>query len=275
MPPKRSKSKRIGLIGCGAIGGTLARKVRERTSGRAHVAFLHDHDSLKAEILAKSILPHPAVTDLLKLISSSDIIIEAASAAISAKVARLALEAGKDVLIMSVGGLIEHSTTLLSGNKRHGRLFIPSGAIGGLDALRAIRLERIDDAVLRTFKPPKALAGAPYFEEKGIDIGKIRGPQMVFSGSVKMAVKYFPQNINVAAALALALGSTEKLRVEIHCDPSLSRNIHEINVSGSFGRISFTAENVPSAENPKTSQLAVLSALSSLEHMLNPVSIGS
>ncbi len=269
------QNKRIGLIGCGAIGSALARRAKERSKGRAYVAFLNDRDPAKACALAKTLFPRPEVLELPKLIATSDIVIEAASAAASAEIARAVLEAGKHVLIMSVGGLIEKAGELFEKEQGPGRLYIPSGAIGGLDAFRAVRHERIDEAVLKTSKPPKALAGAAYLKEKGIDLSRIAGPQLIFSGSVPEAVKYFPQNINVAAAAALALGSIELLRVEIYCDPGLSRNVHEISASGSFGRICFTAENVPSEDNPKTSQLAILSALATLEQMLGAVQIGS
>ena len=274
--PSKPQNKRIGLIGCGAIGSALARKAKERSNGRAYVAYLNDKDSAKAEALAKVLSPRPEILESEKLIATSDIVIEAASASISADIARAALKAGKHVLIMSVGGLIDAADLFQTEkNSGAGRLYIPSGAIGGLDAFRAVRHERIDEAVLKTSKPPKALAGAAYLKEKGIDLGRIQSPQLIFSGSVSEAVKYFPQNINVAAAAALALGNIDRLRVEIYCDPALNRNVHEVSATGSFGRISFTAENVPSEDNPKTSRLAILSALSTLEQMLDAVHIGS
>ncbi len=272
--PSNPQNKHIGLIGCGAIGSALARRVPQRSPGRAHVASLNDRDPVKAEALAETLSPRPEVLELPKLIAASDIVIEAASATVSAEIARAALKAGKDVLIMSVGGLIG-AGDLFQTERSAGRLYIPSGAIGGLDAFRAIRHERIDEAVLKTSKPPKALAGAAYLKEKGIDLGRIETSTLIFSGSVPEAVQYFPQNINVAAAAALALGNIDRLRVEIYCDPKLRRNVHEISASGSFGRISFTAENVPSEDNPKTSQLAILSALATIEQMLGAVNIGS
>ncbi|MBI4430240.1 MAG: DUF108 domain-containing protein [Candidatus Omnitrophica bacterium] len=275
MPKKPYEVKRIGLLGCGAIGSALAKKINDRFSSRAYVAFLNDLDAGKVLSLAAILTPRPEMVDFKNLIAGSDIIIEAASASVSAKTAQAGLESGKDVLILSVGGLILSGLETFSAMNGPGRLFIPSGAVGGLDVLRAIRGEPIDEVVLKTRKPPKALAGAPYLEEKGIDLNRIRGPQMIFSGSVSNAVKYFPQNINVAAALAFALGSSEKLRVEIHCDPSLSRNVHEITASGAFGRIHFSAENVPSEDNPKTSRLAVLSALATLEQILGPLCVGT
>jgi aspartate dehydrogenase len=141
--------------------------------------------------------------------------------------------------------------------------------------LKSSATGRIDSVTLTTRKPPRGLEGAPYLKERGIDVSAIKDETMIFEGSAEDAVKGFPQNVNVAAVLSLAgLGASRTL-VRIMTAPDCAVNSHEIEVKGEFGRLLARTENVPSKTNPKTSALAIFSAIATLERIANSVKIGT
>ncbi|MGE5279632.1 MAG: aspartate dehydrogenase domain-containing protein [Deltaproteobacteria bacterium] len=266
---------RIGIVGCGTIGAAVAHGCAKHFKGRARVVAVNDADPVKARALARGIAGARVLASE-RLIAASDLVLEAASARVSAPLARRVLGAGKQILVMSVGGLLGRTAALerLAAQKG-GRLYVPSGAIAGLDAVRAFGFVRWRRLVLRTQKPPAALEGADYLVKRRIRLSGLRAPRTVFRGTAAQAVRAFPKNINVVAALALAAGGGVVPHVEIVADPRLGRNVHTIMAESAGGRITITCENVPSVENPKTSRLAILSALAVIGRLVAPVSIGN
>lgn len=266
---------KIGIIGCGTIGSALAEAIEERFSKTAQLAALCDIDQEKARRLAGSLKSNPLIVGLEELIQRSDLAVEAASAAISGEVARKAITAGKDVMVMSVGGLLEERGLFEEARKGGRCIYVPSGALCGLDGVKSASGAKIDKVTLTTKKPPKSLAGAPYLAEKGIDLQDIKQETVLFEGSAREAVKGFPKNVNVAAALSLAGIGPEKTRIRIITSPHYQANVHEVEVEGEFGKLVARTENVPSPQNPKTSFLAVLSAIATLGGILDKVKIGT
>lgn len=271
------KRLRIGIVGCGAIGSSLAKAVRKDFSKVAAVAALCDTDGQKAKLLAKSVFRDTAlVVGLEQLISRSDLVIEAASAKASWNIARQALNKGKNILIMSVGGIVGRYTQLTRLAYLHNaKVYIPSGAICGIDALKAAKSGKVRSVSLTTRKHPKSFLNVAYVQKKGIKLDKIIKDTVLFSGPAQEAVKFFPQNINVAAVLSLAGIGPGKTKVTIIADPTAKRNIHEIKIVSDAGEIITRTENVLHPENPKTSFLAVLSALATLRQIVQPVRIGT
>jgi aspartate dehydrogenase len=270
------KKIKIGLVGCGAIGTGLAKQITARLSSKVVLAYLCDLDQKKAaELKQKSKARTARIVSLEILIQKSDIIVEAASASVSAKVAQLGLKAHKKVLIMSIGGLLKCKGLPVLLKKTKGELILPSGALAGLDAICAAQASTIKSATLTTSKPVKGLMGAPYFTVKGIDLTTIEKPTVVFEGSAREAIKYFPQNINVAVLLSFATIGPDKVKVQIITSPHFTKNSHHLEVAGDFGTITTTTENVPSPDNPKTSYLAVLSAFATLKKTLATLKIGT
>jgi len=266
---------KIGIIGCGVIGGEIAKACIERLGNRAELCALCDEDSAKAESLAKALGLKAPVLKMDELIGKADLVVEAASAKISADVLAKAIEKKKDLLIMSVGGLLGREELLQKAEESAVNVYIPSGAIAGLDGLKSASVGRLGKVRITTTKPPKGLAGAPYIEERKIDLSKISRKTVVFEGNAIEAVKAFPANINVSASLSLAgIGGRETL-VRIVADPAVSRNIHEIEIEGEAGTIYTRTENVPSSVNPKTSALAMLSAIATIEGITKSVRIGT
>ena len=142
-------------------------------------------------------------------------------------------------------------------------MYVPSGAIAGIDAIRSVK-HLLDSVTLTTTKSPKALAGAPFFETSKIKLDSITKSTAIYEGTAAEAVRKFPANVNVAAVLSLAGIGADKTRVKIVADPQSTMNQHEIVAAGSFGEIIVRVNNVPSPGNPKTSFLAVLSAIECL-----------
>jgi aspartate dehydrogenase len=271
------KMLKIVIVGCGAIGGSLARKIVSDFGGSARLVGIYDIDGNKAISLASALRNKKlAFSSLDKLIKASDLVIEAASAGSSYDIAHKALAAGRDIMIMSVGGIIEGYKKLnLLAKARKRRIYIPSGAICGLDGLKAALCGTIYKVTLTTRKPPLGFKGVAYIEDKKIILDAIKEDKVLFEGSALEAVKYFPQNINVAAVLSIAGLGAKHTSVKIVASPSVSRNTHEVEIQAESGRIMTRTENVIHPDNPKTSYLAVLSAIATLRQILEPLKIGN
>ncbi len=154
-------------------------------------------------------------------------------------------------------------------------MFLPSGAIVGLDGVKAAAAAGLDRVTITSTKPPRALEGAPFVVEHDLDLISIKEATQIYEGPAVEAVRLFPKNVNVAAALSLAGVGLQRTRVRVVVDPNASRNIHEIHAEGAFGRLVTRVENVPSPENPKTSWLAALSAFRKLREITETVSLGT
>ncbi len=262
---------RIGVIGCGAIGSVLCRFIDKDLEGCSLVSVC-DTDTDKVEKLVESLETNPEILDIDGVIDRSDIIVEAVSPSIVGELMQKCIDKKKHLMVMSVGGVIQNLDLL---DKLTARLFIPSGAICGIDGVKAANIEEIDSVVITSTKSPKSLKGAPYLAEKGIDVEAIMEKETIFEGNALEAIKGFPKNVNVSAVLSLAGIGAENTRVRVVVDPSIKRNMHEIEVEGSFGKLYTRTENVLSPLNPKTSHMAVLGACATLRRLVGFVKIGN
>lgn len=273
----RSKSKvRVGILGCGAIGSRIARSIKTECKGLAVVVALFDINPAKAFNLARSLSFKNIVQNSYdKLLERCDLVVEAVNAPDTHTLVRKALLAKKDILVMSVGKLLNGENILKLAGQQNCRLLIPSGAIAGIDAIKAARLGKIQQITLTTRKPIYGFADNTYVQRKRINLSQIDKETVLFEGNVKQAVDCFPQNINVAATIALASAAKDRLRIRITTSPEFKVNSHEIEVRGAFGRLVTKTENVVCPDNPKTSYLAVLSAIVTLKQYLGQVRIGT
>ena len=256
--------KKIGIIGCGTIGNQLAIAVDSDKIPNASLVALFDIAEHNLQSLKSKLHSSPdAFSDFGGFLASgSDIIVEAASQDAIRIFGKAILEAGKDMMVMSVGALadIGFLTELLQlSAKKDCRIYVPTGAIAGIDAIRSVR-HHLESVTLTTTKNPKALAGAPFFETSKIKPDDVTKSTLIYEGTAAEAVRAFPANVNVAAVLSLAGIGVNKTRVRIVADPQATTNQHEIIAIGSFGELRIIANNIPSPGNPKTSFLAVLSA---------------
>jgi aspartate dehydrogenase len=258
----------IGLIGCGAIGLEIARALDSgRINGRLDIVFdLYKDNAYNLVNVMRSYKPKVAesMDDLLR--SDTDLIVEAASQQAVKDYARRVIEHGKDIMIMSIGALLEdelYNELIMLVQRHNRRIYLPSGAVAGIDAIKSVK-HMLKEVMLITTKHPRALRGAPFFDNKGIDVMSIKHKEIIYEGNAREAVKLFPANVNVAAVLSIAGIGADKTRVRIVADPSIDRNMHEIIARGEFGELHIMVSNIPSPNNPKTSYLAVLSAIECL-----------
>lgn len=268
---------KIGVIGCGAIGTQICKAI-DNGSISAHLVGFYDRSSEHCERLLRSLKNKPVLSSPDKLISKADIVVECASQAAVKELGLSVLEAGKDLMVMSVGAFLDTDLLkkfVLAARKNGCRIYIPSGAIAGIDGLKSASMAIIDKVILSTTKNPKGLSGAPFIVEKNIDLGSFHEKTLIFEGNAKEAVTAFPANVNVAASLSLAGIGSEKTHVKVFVDPEASRNLHEITVIGDFGTFTSRIENNPSPDNPRTSLLASLSAIATLKKITEPLQIGT
>ena len=267
--------KKVGIIGCGAIGSRLAKFIEKNLSKYSEIIALSDLDRLAAEKLSQQLKSHPNILEVNKLINKCDLVIESAIKNVSFEIAKTALKLNKEVLIMSVGGLIGHGdiSSLLANSK--GKLYIPSGAICGLDAFKALALSGVNKVELCTYKSVDGLKTSPFVVNNKINLKALKKETMIFSGGVMEAVQNFPANINVAATLSLLLKDKNKLKIKIFTGPDIKRNIHKIKFYSNAGMVVAETYNVVCPDNPKTSYLAVLSAQSVLKNIFSSLRMGS
>jgi aspartate dehydrogenase len=261
-------TKRVGLLGCGTIGSQLAIAIDSGKVANATLVSLFDMIGSTSQSLKSKMQRSPDVySNFVKFASSDiDIVVEAASQDAVREFGKEILEAGKDMMIMSVGALADNailSELTQIASEKGCRIYVPTGAIAGIDAIRSVK-HFLESVTLTTTKSPKALEGAPFFESSSIKLKDVVKRTVVYEGSASEAVKAFPANVNVAAILSLAGIGVDKTKVRIVADPTATTNQHEIVATGSFGQLHITINNVPSPGNPKTSLLAVLSAIECL-----------
>jgi aspartate dehydrogenase len=265
---------RVGIVGMGTIGRAIALAL-DTGDIPVQVAAVHSRDAEKAGAFAATLKAAPPVLDLDRLIASSDLVIEAATQDALATIAPATLAAGKELLVLSVGALLDHPEWVALANQHHCKLYVPSGAIVGLDGVKGACAGRVDSVTITTRKPPEGLAGAPYVVAQGIDVFAFTEETQIFEGSAREACKGFPANVNVSAALSLAGIGPDRTRIRIMVMPGGTRNMHDVEVIGEFGRMTSHIENVPSATNPRTGKLSYLSAIAMLEEIAGAVRYGN
>lgn len=268
-----SKMK-IAIVGLGAVGRALAKHLSNHAIPNAELVAVAARDKDKARTTLKQLNIDVEVLDIQDLVSLADVVVECAPAAILEDIAKPVLEAGKKVVVLSVGGLLSHPYLVDIAARTGGQIIVPTGALLGLDAVSAAAEGHIRSVRMVTHKPIKGLVGAPFLIKNGINIESIDTPLLLFKGTAREAAKGFPANLNVAVALALAGIGPDKTYLEIWADPGITRNTHRVIVDSDVARLDMTIENVPS-ENPRTGKITALSVLATLRKINAPLRVGS
>lgn len=274
MTAANGKTLRVGLGGLGAIGLPVARRLAAGLPGLT-LAAISARDLPRAAARLAALGIGTPVVSLAALADCADIVVECLPAACFRAVAEPAIAAGRLFVPLSVGALLDHLDLIERARQSGARIIVPTGALLGLDAVRAAAEGEIHSARLVTRKPPRGLAGAPYLVERGISLEGLDRPLKVFDGTARDGARGFPANVNVAAALALAGIGPERTRLEIWADPALERNTHRIELEADSARLSMTIENVPSAENPRTGRITPLSVIACLRGLTDTLRVGS
>lgn len=254
---------KFGMVGCGNIGADLCIALGKDTIP-AELVALTDVEPERAKILVRSFQLEAPICDLEENASRSDFMVECAVAEAVPDVIEAAITHHIDCLIMSVGGLMGNPALYERARESGIQIHLPSGALCGLDGLRSAMEAGLHRVTLTTRKPVAGLEGAPYLIENGIQLEDLKEPLVVFEGNASEAVKAFPKNVNVAAALSFAGIGPDETQVRVIADPEATLNVHEVVAEGAFGRLKTVTENLPSPRNAKSSYLASLSAIAEL-----------
>jgi len=265
----------VALVGCGNIGSQLAREIQRRFRGRIRLIGVYDNQPRAGRRLARRLHPVVPVLSPHALFRRCDLLIEAASPRAVEELLPLAVRRRKSLLVLSSGGLLGKARWLRKARALGVPVHVPSGALAGLDAIKAAATGGLRSVTLTTRKPPRSLVGAPGIRRRRIRLEGLRRPRTVYEGPASRAVREFPENINVAATLSLAGLGAWRTRVRLIADPRVHTNIHEVEAVGRFGRLVARTENRPSRANPKTSELAVQSAVATLRQLVEPLRVGT
>jgi aspartate dehydrogenase len=264
---------RVGVFGLGTIGRQICRAADAGIPGVV-LAGGTGRDRAKVEAFLAALSSKPPFLLTEELIQASDLVIECATQAALQELAPKVLGAGKDLMVLSCGGLLGRQDWVELAEKNRCRILVPSGAIAGLDGVKGARVGAISHVSMESRKPPRGWAGAPYVEEKRINLDAITAETLLYEGPATEACKAFPANVNVLAALSLAGIGPELTRIKTFAVPGLARNTHRIIVEGEFGRLQIEVENVPS-ENPRTGKLSYLSAIAMLRDLGATLRVGT
>ncbi len=270
---------RVALLGGGTIGRLVLESIERGELGGVEVVALAGRRAASpaAGLAARFRVPYVTGRDGL-LAARPDTVLEAASHEAVREHLVALLGAGVSVIVLSAGALADDALRIAAeeaGARSGALLYVPSGGIGGLDALKTACLGGVDEVSIQVAKPPAAWKGIPYVEARGFRLDGLPGPLTLFEGPAREGVPHFPQNVNIAAVLSLAGIGWDRTRLKVVADPGLTLNTHTIRVSGRSGRFSVVLENVPSPDNPKTSWLACYSALAALRALQSRVRYGT
>jgi aspartate dehydrogenase len=268
-----ASAKRVGVAGLGVIGRAVCRALDEGVPGLT-LAGAVVRDRARAEAFVRTLAAPLPLLDLDALVAASDIVVEASTQAHLEQIAPATLRAGRDLIVLSCGGLLGHQDWIDLARENGCRIHVPSGAIAGLDGIKGARVGAVTSVTMETRKPPAGLAGAPWIVQRKIDLDGIREETLIFEGPATEACRAFPANVNVLAAVSLAGVGPDRTRIKIFAVPGLGRNQHRVTVEGEFGRLRMEIENVPS-ENPRTGKLSYLSTIALLREMGAPLRVGT
>src|SRR3984957_9938231 len=268
-----SETLRVAIAGLGPIGKKVAEALDQGIDGLSLTAVSAQNPEKHHNWLGTLKTP-PAMLPIEQLSDVADIAIECAPAKLLRSIVAPFVEKGKTAIVLSVGALLENDDLIDLARQNGGQIVVPTGALIGLDAVTAAAVGEIHSVRMVTRKPVQGLAGAPYLIENNIDIEQITEPLKIFDGTAREAAKGFPANLNVAVALSLAGIGPDRTRLEIWADPTVTRNVHRIEVDSDSASFAMSIENIPS-ENPKTGRITALSVIAYLRKQRSALRVGT
>lgn len=263
----------VAIAGLGAIGLDVARRLDQGIPGLTLIAAAaQNHQKAQANLAN---FAHPPKLVDLPALAEADIVLECAPAAIFEQIALPAIDAARIFIPSSVGALLPRMHLVERARATGARIIVPTGALLGLDAVRAAAEGTVHSVTIETRKPPSGLVGAPYLDKNNIDVLSITTPTVIFEGNAYDAAAGFPANVNVAAALALAGIGPDRTMVRIWADPTATRNLHTITVKSEAADFTMSIAGVPTEANPRTGKLTPLSVITCLRGLTSTLKIGS
>jgi aspartate dehydrogenase len=270
----RENDVKVGIAGFGTIGKPVAAALQKGIDG-LELAAVCSRDKDKARRNMEGLCDPVPVVSPQELADMCDVIVECVPKAAFRDIAEPALKAGRIFITVSGAGLLIHPDVVDLARDNKAQIILATGALLGLDAVRAAAEGEIEQVRMITRKPPFSLNGAPYLVKNNISIENLSEPLKVFEGTAREGAAGFPANVNVAAALGLAGIGPDRTTLEIWADPALERNTHRIEVEADSARFSLSIENVPSVENPGTGKITALSVIAALRALTAPLKVGT
>jgi aspartate dehydrogenase len=266
-------NQRVAVVGLGPIGRKVVEALDRGIDGLVLAAVSVQEPAKHRDFLAGLSKP-PAILPIDGLADIADLVIECAPGKLVRSIVAPFVSRGKTAVVLSAGALLENEDLIALAKQNGGQIVVPTGALIGLDAMTAAAEGNILSVRMVTRKPVNGLVGAPYLVANKIDIEGITEPLRVFEGTAREAAKGFPANLNVAVALSLAGLGPDRTRLEIWADPTVTRNVHRMEVDSDSARFSMMIENIPS-ENPKTGRITALSVIAYLRKQRSALRVGT
>ena len=264
---------RVAIGSLGAVGRDVASRIDAGIDGLRLVAVSARDVERATERVGQLSAPVP-VLPLNALAEAADVVVECAPAAVFRELVEPAVELGRTIICISAGGLLEHFDLVDRARESGAQILLPTGAIAGLDTVRAASNGTIYSSKIVTRKPPRGLAGAPGIPA-GVDLATLTEPLRIFNGTAREGARLFPANVNVAAALGLAGSGPDHTILEIWADPAVNRNLHRIELRADAVDIDVEIRNVPSEANPRTGKVVSMSVIASLRRLVDPLVVGT
>jgi len=275
MRNEMSSPLKLAIGGLGAIGMAVARRIDNGAIPGIVLAAVSARDTEKARTKIDGLRTTPALVALPELADHADVVLESVPARHFSDIAEATIAKGRILMPLSVGQLLTNTHLVEKAKQTGARIIVPTGALLGLDAVRAVAEGSVDSVRIVTRKPPRGLAGAPHLVRNNISVDGLTAAVKVFEGTARDAIAGFPANVNVAVALSLAGIGPDRTMIEIWADPSVDRNVHTIEVRSDSSDLSMTIANIPTVENPATGKITALSALAALRRLTAPLVVGS
>lgn len=276
MPSETTEDcKAVGVAGLGTIGLQVAKALDNGDIDGLHLAAVCSGSTEKAQQRVADFKNPPPVTSAEQLAANCDIVVECVPKTAFLHIAEPVLRAGLTLITVSGAAILANPQIVDTARNAGGRIVLATGALLGLDAIRAAAEGEIKSVRMVTRKPPRSLVGAPYLSEHDIDVASFTDATRVFKGTAAEGAMGFPSNVNVAAAVGLAGIGADATELEIWCDPALERNTHSITVDAESANFEMKIENVPSEENPGTGKITALSVIAALRAEASPLRVGS
>ena len=270
-----ARKLRLGIAGLGTIGLNVARRVDAGEAGDMVVSAVSARDVKRAADNVSGFDHKPDVVPIGNIGEYCDVVLECAPKPVFDALAASAISNGCIFIPLSVGALLDRPDLVEQARTTGARIVVPTGALIGLDAVKAIAQGNVESITMVTRKPPRGLKGAPHIGATGVDLDTVSEPLKVFSGTAREAAKGFPANVNVAAALGLAGIGPDRTMVEIWADPTIKHNTHTITAKSDSSDFTMTIQNIPTEENPPTGKITALSALATLQRLTSPLVVGT
>lgn len=270
-----ARTLRLGIAGLGTIGLAVAKRVDAGEAGDMVVSAVSARDTQKAADNISAFAHKPDIVPIGEIGEHCDVVLECAPRAVFDALAASAISNGCIFIPLSVGALLDRPELVDQARASGAKIMVPTGALIGLDAVKAIAQGNVTSITMETRKPPRGLKGAPHIAAIGVDLDTVSEPLKVFSGTAREAAKGFPANVNVAAALGLAGIGPDRTMVEIWADPTVQHNTHTITAKSDSSDFTMTIQNIPTEENPPTGKITALSALATLQRLTSPLVVGT